>query len=559
MKKIASALLALVMIAGIIPLNVSAARESGYTRFCATCQATGDLDGNHSLEPADAMDLLACVLFPERYTMVEHEGHTSKDCATCTAAGDMDKNGTMDVDDVLYLLYNSLFHGDGQYALDGCTCKDAFFVGYARTDITPEGEMEIYGSTASSAAQNGEDILQMTCTAMDDGENTALLFSLDLRSFSVDFSKQMTDVIEKKFNIPADQVVLNITHTHSTPTITNGTAAGKAWRQKILTQLPIVVQAALDDMDEVEVAYVGTGYTEGITFVRRYLMPDGTYDTNPASGTATAHETEADNEMRTLRIDRKNKKDILMVNYQTHYGSATSLYKGYYSADFVHTFRKEAEAKWDCHFVYHSGASGNLNFMSAIPGERKYSTYEIATREGFIPTVQGCMDTEKKAELGKLRFASKWVEGPVYQDTAEDIANAKIVNSSGYETDSAEYKALAAQYGFAGYRQVQGIITRSKLGDTLDVPFYAISFGDIGFVTAPYEMFDTNGMQVREGSPFEMTFVCSYSNGGFGYVPSSIAFPHGAYEVFISRFCETTGDDFAQEMVKLLKDCKNQG
>jgi hypothetical protein len=145
------------------------------------------------------MDLLACVLFPERYSLLDHEGHVAGSCAECAAAVDLDKNGAFDVEDVLYLLYRSLFHGDGQYALDGCTCKDAFFVGYARADITPEGTMEIYGSTASEAAQNGEDILQMTCTAIDDGENTALLFSLDLRNFNVDFSKQMTDVIEKKF------------------------------------------------------------------------------------------------------------------------------------------------------------------------------------------------------------------------------------------------------------------------------------------------------------------------------------------------------------------------
>ena len=560
MKKITAVLLALVMIAGMLPLSVFAARESGYTRYCQACREAGDLDGNNSVEPADALDLLACVLFPKRYSVLGHE-HTSSDCEACSAAGDLDQNGKFDVGDVLYLLFSALFHDGGEYPLNGCTCsKDAFLVGYARTDITPEGEMEIYGSTASGAAQNGEDILQMTCTAVDDGENTALLFSLDLRSFSVSFSKQMTDVIEKKFNIPADQVILNITHTHSTPSMNNNTAAGKAWRQKILTRLPIVVQAALDDLDEVEGVYTGRGYTEGITFVRRYLLADGTYKTNPGSADQpVAHETEADNEMRTVRIDRKNKKDVLMVNYQTHYGSATALYKGYYSADFVHTFRKLAEKEWDCHFVYHSGASGNLNFMSAIAGERKYSTYEIATEKGFIPTVRGCMDTEEKAEIGKLRFASAWYDAPVYQDTAEDIANAKIVNKSGYETDSAEYKALCEQYGFAGYRQVQGIVTRAGLGKTVALPFYAISFGDIGFVTAPYEMFDTNGKQVRDGSPFKMTFVCSYSNGGFGYVPSSIAFPHGAYEVFVSRFCETTGDDCAQEMVKLLKDCNNQG
>jgi len=130
-----------------------------------------------------------------------------------------------------------------------------------------------------------------------------------------------------------------------------------------------------------------------------------------------------------------------------------------------------------------------------------------------------------------------------------------VVNSSGYATDSEEYSALCAQYGFAGYRQVQGIMTRASLGETVELPFYAISFGDIGFASSPYEMFDTNGVQVREGSPFKMTFVCSYTNGSFGYVPSSIAFPHGAYEVFVSRFTRYTGDACADEMVRLLKEC----
>ena len=248
-----------------------------------------------------------------------------------------------------------------------------------------------------------------------------------------------------------------------------------------------------------------------------------------------------------------------MVNYQTHYGSATGLYKGQYSADFVHVFREEAEKKWDCHFAYHSGASGNLNFASAISGERKYSNFVAATQMGLIPTARRCLEGESQVSLGALRFASSWFEAPVYQDTPEDIANAKIVDKSGYDTDSAEYKALLKQYNFDGYRHVQGIITRSKLGKTLDIPFYAITFGDVGFVSSPYEMFDTNGVQVRDGSPFQTTFVCSYTNGGFGYVPSEIAFPHKAYEVYVSRFCAGAGEDFADEMIRLLNVCKNQG
>ncbi len=428
---------------------------------------------------------------------------------------------------------------------------DGFAVGYGRADITPDSPLAIYNGTGNST----HDPLQFTCTAISDGENVALLCSLDLKNISVELTENYADRIQKEFDIPADHIFLNVTHTHSAPNATFGSTAAVKWKIKLLNQSMVAIDQALRDLDLVEGAYVGTGYTDGITFVRRYLLNDGSYVTNP-SGNVKDHETKADNEMRTIRIDRKNKKDILMVNYQTHYGSATAMYKNQYSADFVHVFREEAEKKWDCHFVYHSGASGNLNFASKIPGERKYVNFIEATQKGFIPVVEGCLAQEEKVNVGKLCFASNWYKAPIYQDSADVVERAKRVSIYGEGSD--EYKKALAENGFISSRQIEGIMRRVKLGESLDVPFYAVSFGDIGFASAPYEMFDTNGVQVREGSPFKMTFVLSYTNGGFGYVPSALAFPHGGYEVFISRFCETTGDDFADEMIRLLNVCRNQ-
>ncbi len=548
MKKLIVFLVAFAMIVNLVPIRSSAMLLLDHNKDCILCKANGDFDQNGSVDADDAIHLLFYVMFPERYSLPEHVNHTEVDCDGCLIMADLDQNGSLDIDDAIYLLFYSMFPTN--YPLPGCSYEYTLSVGYGRADITPEGTMEIYSSTASSA----HDPLQITCTAVHDGTETALLFSLDLRNLSEKVVNQWTDIIAEKFNIPADHIMFNITHTHSAPSSSDSTAAGLVWRAKICERLVTVVQDALDDMDEVKGVYMGKSHTESITFVRRYLMPDGSYKTNPTTGTATAHESEADNEMRTIRIDRKNKKDVLMVNYQTHYGSATALYKGQYSADFVHVFREEAEKKWDCHFVYHSGASGNLNFASAIKGEKKYSTFVEATKEGFIPTVQDCISTEEGAKLGKLKFASSRFEAPVYQDTREDYLKALEINSSGYDSDSEEYEALLKKHGLTS-RQVQGIITRSKLGETVELPFFAITFGDIAFVSSPYEMFDTNGVQVREGSPFKMTFVLSYTNGGFGYVPSSLAFPHGGYEVYVSRFCENTGDDCADEMVRLLKLC----
>jgi hypothetical protein len=100
---------------------------------------------------------------------------------------------------------------------------------------------------------------------------------------------------------------------------------------------------------------------------------------------------------------------------------------------------------------------------------------------------------------------------------------------------------------------------RSKNGGTLEVRLYAFTIGDIGFVSAPYEMFDTNGKEIRAASPCKMTFVCAYTNGHMGYCPSALAYPHGAYEVEVSPFANGSGEEFAGELVRLLNVCKAKG
>ena len=100
------------------------------------------------------------------------------------------------------------------------------------------------------------------------------------------------------------------------------------------------------------------------------------------------------------------------------------------------------------------------------------------------------------------------------------------------------------------------MITRSNLGETLDMQFFAISFGDIAFATVPFEQFDTNGQEVRAASPFPVTFTLSITNDHNGYVPSALAFPHGGYEVGQTKFVEGSGEEFVREQIRLLNECK---
>ena len=67
-------------------------------------------------------------------------------------------------------------------------------------------------------------------------------------------------------------------------------------------------------------------------------------------------------------------------------------------------------------------------------------------------------------------------------------------------------------------------------------------------------MFDTNGVEVKRGSPFETTFVLSCAGGNYDYIPSMLAFPHGGYEVFRCRYVKGTAEQLVDGFLSMLKE-----
>ena len=64
-------------------------------------------------------------------------------------------------------------------------------------------------------------------------------------------------------------------------------------------------------------------------------------------------------------------------------------------------------------------------------------------------------------------------------------------------------------------------------------------------------------MYLKASSPFEMTFVCGYSNGqGHGYMPNIKAFAHGGYGCDICRFGPGVTEMLANEMLGLILEVK---
>jgi hypothetical protein len=165
--------------------------------------------------------------------------------------------------------------------------------------------------------------------------------------------------------------------------------------------------------------------------------------------------------------------------------------------------------------------------------------------------VKGALKEETEIESGKVICNQFDYIGKVKQDSPERQRQAKEILS----TSGEEQAALIEKYGFDSIHEAYPTWSRAQMGKEYIIPLSAISFGEFALTANPFEMFDMNCRDIRECSPYKMTFACAYSNEHLGYMPPARIFPHGAYEVFKAFFVQGTADQAVVETVRML--CEN--
>lgn len=431
------------------------------------------------------------------------------------------------------------------------TYPDLFSVGFGSEEMNPPDMNNVLLGMGDKATGVKEDILA-TCVAVHDGENTALLFHMDMKETADVIFQACTKQLTEKFGIPAENIIMSSTHTHAAPHTTVQNVGNVRWRQKVTKSVVAAAEEALRDLGEAEV-FVSTGDTTGLNFSRRYKLADGTSMMHPTDlSIVKGYETEADHEMRIIRFERKDKKDVILANWQTHYGAGGNLI----TSDFVHHIRKNVEKDMDSYFAYFNGGSGNLSLNTFIE-ERTYPTYVEAGKE-LAKIIQESVKSETKVESGAIRTMHSDLDGEVKQDTEERKQQAKEISAA----DGAVQKTLASQYGFdKNYysHEASSTNTRARMEAITKIPLTVITFGDLAFASFPFEMFDTSCKELRDASPYKMTFTAAYANGHLGYMPPDEIFPNGGYEVVKSFFVPGTAENAVAENLRMLGECKNQG
>lgn len=449
-------------------------------------------------------------------------------------------------------------------------------VGFARRDITPEEYTTLagFGNDNYRLCNNIMDRVYGTCVALQDqGGNTVFLCTVDLlnavKPTVVDGARQ---AIREATGVPEDHIMVSVTHTHAGPSMYN-------WEDertnRFLTnyckQMALAAQESIADLAEAEI-YVGQKLIPGMTFVRHYLMNDGTYagaGFGSFKSGAKAHLDMSDDQLQVMRFARKDAKDIVLVNWQSHAtitstgpsvigGTIPGKSRTDMSADYPSTMRTHVEMSLSCHCAFFQGACGNLVPRSQIKEEMIVEHDHVLYGRKLGDFVMECLDENmRRVEAGPIQTIQHTYTGQIDHSEDHRVPEAEKVTIGFYDIeDPKERTALLKQYGFNSYLHANQIRNRARLGATLDMELDVVCAGDIAFATAPYEMFNSNGRYVKDNSPFELTFMMAYCNGSNSYIADEKAFAYDCYEVNSRRFPKGAAEEIAATHVTLLNQLK---
>jgi hypothetical protein len=210
-------------------------------------------------------------------------------------------------------------------------------------------------------------------------------------------------------------------------------------------------------------------------------------------------------------------------------------------------------------FAFHQGASGNVNTFSAITGEsnnnhkKNGKWYSSVLVEAFIEA----LPTLELTNTDGLYAGRYTLDMKINHETDHMVDKAKeiyaIWSNPSNPNHQKEANELCKKYGISSYYAAGAIITRSQMGESQEITVYALSFGDVAFATAPFEIFQETGRYIKANSPCKMTFASGYTNGSFGYLPAEHAFPYGSYEVDTCKYARGSAEELADALLELLK------
>ena len=454
-------------------------------------------------------------------------------------------------------------------------------VGVAETDITPPTGFPMAGYYHERLAEGTIDPLKAKAIVFRDGDTAAALVVCDLIGIATDLSREVKRQVAEQTGIPASNVVIAATHSHTAPDYMKELwlSLGKAEQQQLradyiqkLTASPVAAIVAADAA--ARPASLATGaatQTTHVAFNRRFVMRDGSVKTwqNYSNPDVVRAAGPIDPEIGLLTIGDPDGNQMrgVLSNFALHLDTVGGTR---WSADYPYFIEQTLRGSVgeDVISIFGTGCCGDINHSDPSRRERN--------KADFIGGSLGKSIADALADLQPidnptLSVRSQVVHLPLQDATSEEVARSvQLVElaRSGQKIDffdhvTAYKKLILDQLRHENpHTQTDQHITwglsrsLAGTGETLPVEVTAITLGsDFAIVCLPGEVFVELGLAIKQASPFRTTLVIELSNAVETiYIPHRAAYTGGSYEVTNSAVQPGSGEMLVEAALTLLRD-----
>ena len=429
--------------------------------------------------------------------------------------------------------------------------KAPLMAGAATSNITPELGGEVVGGFAPFPCTHIHDELHARCLVLDDGKTKLALVVCDLLGLHRSVSVKARELIEAETGIPAANVLISGTHTHSAVNALGGPVRGyfsdlelTDFQRFVARRIADGVRRATNLLRPAEIAF-GTVDVPEHVHIRRWFLKEGTMPLNPFGKIDKVKMNPGAGNPNLVEPAAKPDPTISFIAVREPGGRLISVYSAY-----------------SLHYV---GGVGSGHISADYYGYFCEALKRLQSSGGEDPPFVGIMANGTSGDANNINFTNPQPRKPAYEQmryVAEDVASKVNAALSGVKWDSTA--PLAARYRELDvkWRQIPDeLITWAKeteanapriKGGKADLPLaYAgrvqrlaaasletktpvqiLRIGDVCIGTTPCETFAETGFEFRERSPFTKSFMVELAHGYYGYMPTPRHFELGGYETW---------------------------
>ncbi|NND08426.1 MAG: hypothetical protein HKN87_18760 [Saprospiraceae bacterium] len=441
---------------------------------------------------------------------------------------------------------------------------DELQMGYAKVNYTPKVGLDMVGNyRGDDYGSRGihDSLYAKAIVAMGSNGEKAAVVSVDICNIDEGAADYLRAYVADHSDIPAANMLIHATHTHSGPPSKLDAPEAKEY---LIKAVGAVLQA--NKRLKPTKLSVGRSKEDRVSHNRRLKAKDGTTHMvweKFEPGFIVEALGSIDPEMITVSLEQEGEVIGSIINFGCHPTTLTGnnwLYSADYPGYLTESVQKVKGGDFAAMFL--NGACGNVTQVDHVAGF--IDTYQECQRIGYILGV---------AALEAMRNSKALSENAVVRVSQEQVPLKKMTITDEQYAWATKVMERVAKEGMPPL-QPDGIpdelyadmwVDMYQVQDEIDsLEVQVIQIGDLAIVGLPGEIFNEFGIYIKEHSPFENTIVVGLTNAAAGYFPTEVSFTQGppGFKPMITGY-ETTpgttrydigaGEKMAESAVQQLK------